>query len=258
MSDNSNFVAFVSHAKADAKQANAIAAALESRGVKCWIAPRDVEPGRNFGDEIIRGIEASRAFVLVLSSASNGSDFVAKELATAVGKKKTVIPIRVEEVEPAPPLALFIAGTHWIDAFSGMSESDAARLAALLAGQPRPAAPLAPEFKPRPRLPASSGWIWKTGAALATAIALIVLIIGWPSDQRALQNSPTVDPVVIDPSTVPGDVPQVADTNSGESDILVGEMPSSNANEPAIAADPPPNPDGYYAYELPSTPDRGG
>lgn len=80
MSDNSNFVAFVSHAKADAKQANAIAAALESRGVKCWIAPRDVEPGRNFGDEIIRGIEASRAFVLVLSSASNGSDFVARNL----------------------------------------------------------------------------------------------------------------------------------------------------------------------------------
>ena len=61
-------IAFISHAKTDAKQAADIAAALERNGVKCWIAPRDVEPGRNFGDEIIRGIEASRAFILVLST----------------------------------------------------------------------------------------------------------------------------------------------------------------------------------------------
>ncbi len=248
MSENSNFVAFVSHAKADAKQANDIAAALESRGVKCWIAPRDVEPGRNFGDEIIRGIEASRAFVLVLSSASNGSDFVAKELATAVGKKKTVIPIRVEEVEPAAPLALFIAGTHWIDAFSGMSDADAARLAVILAGQPRPAVSPSPTVTSRPQRPASSGWIWKTGAALAAAIALIVMVMGWPSDQRAVQNEPTVDPVVIDPSTVPGNVPQVADTNppdyGSETDILVGGMPnpdpggSAPADSHTIAGEP--------------------
>lgn len=136
-------IAFISHAKTDAKQAADIAAALERNGVKCWIAPRDVEPGRNFGDEIIRGIEASRAFILVLSNASNGSDFVAKELATAVGKKKTVFPIRIEEVEPSPSLALFIAGTHWIDAFGGRLGAEADRLASLLSGQPKPApAPL--------------------------------------------------------------------------------------------------------------------
>ena len=38
-------IAFISHAKTDAKTAQNIAAALESRGVACWIAPRDVEPG---------------------------------------------------------------------------------------------------------------------------------------------------------------------------------------------------------------------
>jgi TIR domain len=91
---------FISHAKTDAKIAQDIAAALEARGVACWIAPRDVEPGRNFGDEIVRGIDACPAFILMLSQASNGSDFVAKELATAVGKRKTVFPIRIEEVQP--------------------------------------------------------------------------------------------------------------------------------------------------------------
>ena len=44
--------AFISHAKADAKKAQAIAEGLEKLGFKCWIAPRDVKAGRAYGDEI--------------------------------------------------------------------------------------------------------------------------------------------------------------------------------------------------------------
>jgi len=74
------YSAFISHAKADEKKAREIAAALEERGFKCWIAPRNVRPGHSYGDEIVRGIEKSRAFILVLSKASNGSAFVAREV----------------------------------------------------------------------------------------------------------------------------------------------------------------------------------
>ena len=59
-----DFAAFVSHAKEDLKAAQAITAALEKRGLKCWIAPRDVRPGRTYAGEIIKGIERSRCFVL--------------------------------------------------------------------------------------------------------------------------------------------------------------------------------------------------
>ena len=62
---------FISYAKADAKKAGKIAVCLEERGVTCWIALRDVKPGAAYGDEIIRGIETSPAFVLILSGASN-------------------------------------------------------------------------------------------------------------------------------------------------------------------------------------------
>ena len=75
--------AFISHAKADAKKAQAIADGLEKCGFKCWIAPRDVRAGRSYGDEIIRGIEGAKAFVLVLSKASNDSAFVAREVERA-------------------------------------------------------------------------------------------------------------------------------------------------------------------------------
>ncbi len=39
---------FISHASADRKVADAIVAALETRGVPCWVATRDVAPGGEF------------------------------------------------------------------------------------------------------------------------------------------------------------------------------------------------------------------
>lgn len=99
----------------------------------CWIAPRDVKPGASYGDEIIRGIETSSAFVLILSGASNESDFVAREVERAISKKKPVIPVRIENVEPSRALQLFISGTQWIDAFSGRLATHMARLAARFA-----------------------------------------------------------------------------------------------------------------------------
>ena len=121
MSDHQspNFAAFISYAKTDQTKAEEIVSSLEERGFKCWIAPRDVRPGHSYGDEIIRGIEKSRAFILVLSGASNESSFVAREIERAVSKKKSIFTIRVEAVEPSPSLELFISGTQWIDAFSG-------------------------------------------------------------------------------------------------------------------------------------------
>ena len=125
--------AFISHAKADEKKADAIAKALEARGFKCWIAPRDVKPGRSYGDEIIRGIESTRSFVLVLSKASNDSAFVAREVERAVSKNKPIFAVRIADVQPAPSLELFISGTQWIDAFPGRLSAHVGRLADLLA-----------------------------------------------------------------------------------------------------------------------------
>jgi len=45
---------FISHSSVDKNAADAICHALEQSGVKCWIAPRDIQPGANYGGEIIR------------------------------------------------------------------------------------------------------------------------------------------------------------------------------------------------------------
>ena len=98
------------------------------------MAPRDIRAGREYGDEIIRGIQLSRSLVLVLSEAANESVFVRREVERAVSKRKPVFPIRIEETIPSPSLELFVSATHWIDAWSGNLVDHMDLLARELAG----------------------------------------------------------------------------------------------------------------------------
>ena len=173
--------AFISHAKADEKKADAIARALEAKGFKCWIAPRDVKPGRSYGDEIIRGIESARSFVLVLSKASNDSAFVAREVERAVSKNKPIFAVRLADVQPAPALELFISGTQWIDAFPGRLTTHVDRLADMLAEEEGRASALSQDSPPGPRkLPK---WAVPLGAAASVLLVLGAGIAFWPGQQ---------------------------------------------------------------------------
>ena len=51
---------FVSYASQDATVANSIVENLESHGLKCWIAPRDVVAGTLYADGIVGAIDESR------------------------------------------------------------------------------------------------------------------------------------------------------------------------------------------------------
>lgn len=122
------YSAFISHSSKDVERASEIAAALERSGLTCWIAPRDVRPGATWADEIIRGINASRCFVLLVSSAANLSDNVLREVERAASKSKPIYPVRIEDVAPAGRLEYFISMHHWIDALDGLVSAQVERL----------------------------------------------------------------------------------------------------------------------------------
>ena len=50
---------FISHSSKDQEIAYAIRQHLESSGVHCLIAPRDIEPGADWTEGIMRGIASS-------------------------------------------------------------------------------------------------------------------------------------------------------------------------------------------------------
>lgn len=109
---------FVSHSAKDKTVSDALVAKLEEQGIRCWVAPRDVVPGADWGESIIDAIESSRIMVLIFSASANGSPQIKREIERAVDKGVYTIPVRIEDVQPTKALEYFISSAHWLDAFS--------------------------------------------------------------------------------------------------------------------------------------------
>lgn len=114
---------FVSYATADRKQALSVCEALERRGTECWIASRDVAPGENYQESIVRALRGARAMVLVFSDAANNSDEIKKELSLASRYHVPVVALRIADVEPSDAFAYELSTRQWIDAFDGWDRS---------------------------------------------------------------------------------------------------------------------------------------
>jgi hypothetical protein len=74
---------FISYSSEDKAIAEALCAALESEGITCWIAPRDVKGGRPHSGQITQAIREARSLLLILSAASNRSKHVLREVERA-------------------------------------------------------------------------------------------------------------------------------------------------------------------------------
>jgi hypothetical protein len=117
------FDAFISYANRDKATADATCAALESAGIRCWIAPRDIAPGADWGAAIIEALETCRLFVLIFSSSADESPQVRNEIVKAASRGVVIVPIRIEDTIPTKSLAYYMGGVHWLDALTPPLES---------------------------------------------------------------------------------------------------------------------------------------
>jgi hypothetical protein len=127
--------AFISYPSADKLSADAACATLEAAGIRCWIAPRDISPGIDWSEAIVDAIDHSSVMVLVFSSNSNASPEVAREIHRAVRSGVTIMPLRIERVEPTGTLAYYMSGVHWLDALTPPLEQHLQRLAVSIRAQ---------------------------------------------------------------------------------------------------------------------------
>ena len=188
---------FISHSSNDRSTAEAALAALERAGHRCWIAPRDIVPGQDYGEAIVEGIRASRIFLLVLSSSSVDSPQVRRETERAADADIPIIPLRVEEVQPSRSLEYFISSAHWLDAFTPPLERHLEYLVSVVERLLRPDAvtadtrPASTIERPRPPPAKRPWWPWATVAAVA-AVALVVaaFLLLRPAPARACTGVP--------------------------------------------------------------------
>lgn len=130
---NSKFDVFISYSKKDKNIADAITAKLEGRKIKCWIAPRDINPGNDWGASIVDAIHNSRIMVLIFSSESNNSPQVLREVERAVNNGIPIIPFRIDNIIPSKSLEYFISATHWLDALTPPLEKHIGKLSQIIA-----------------------------------------------------------------------------------------------------------------------------
>ena len=191
---------FISHSSNNRTIANAVCAALESAAIRCWIAPRDVLPGRSYSGEITRAIQQSRAFVLIFSEHSNNSEQVLREVQLAANSRLHIVQFRIDPVSPSDDLEYYLSGPHWLDAVTPPLENHLEQLKnsmkALLAlprtgdGQTATAVPPPPSsarppppqpISPPPSSPAtkssSDAWKWIAGAVAVLLLAGIVVLV---------------------------------------------------------------------------------
>ena len=110
---------FISYSTDDSSAAEQMRDGLEAASIACWMAPRDIAPGLDYGSPIVAAIEECSVRVLLLSESSNRSRFVLNEVERAVSKDKIVIPVRIHNVTPSRGLEFFISNAQWIDAWQG-------------------------------------------------------------------------------------------------------------------------------------------
>jgi len=109
---------FVSYSSKDEPTVDAVCAILESRGIRCWVASRDILPGHDWAGSIMQAIKGAHAMVLVFSANANTSVQIKREVKRAVNKGIPVIPLRIENVAPTETLEYFIRTPQWLDAFT--------------------------------------------------------------------------------------------------------------------------------------------
>lgn len=106
---------FISYSTKDKAIADKICASLESKRIRCWIAPRDVLPGKTYAGAIAEAISNSKVLVLVFTENANNSNQVLKEVEVAFRNDVIVIPFKTEDFKPNFDLEYYLSNIHWLD-----------------------------------------------------------------------------------------------------------------------------------------------
>lgn len=200
---------FISHSAHDKKVAETICATLEQAGLRCWVAPRDVRPGRSFPGEITRAIQQSKVVLLIFSRHSNSSDQVLREIQLGVDCHVPIVRLRIEDIPLSDDLRYYLSTPQYLDALTTPLSKHIPRVEAAIrelleqsaeetGKNPLVGAPPVSEVAPKNRvldLPREPGGNWKPfviAVAIATAVGLAVWAL-WPPKQPEIRRAEPVN-----------------------------------------------------------------
>lgn len=232
---------FLSHAAEDHAVARAICDALEAEGIRCWIAPRDIMPGKDWAEVIADAVDQCRGLVLIYSPHSNASVHVRREVERAVGSGAFIIPLRIADVPMSKALGYFLHSCQWMDAHQGPIDKHLAALVAsvrtlLQKDSPTAAtARLALETAPaRPARRVQRIALIAAGLLLFIGLMSTIAVAAWRMSSRPIagQPSPKTQTYVVGLPSQPGvSANRLKPLEAGFSDVMLRGGPLTVRSE---------------------------
>jgi hypothetical protein len=244
---------FISHSAQDKKVAETICGALEEDGIRCWVAPRDVRPGKSFPGEITRAIQQSKVMLLIFSKHSNSSEQVLREIQLGVDCHVPIVRLRIEDITLSDDLRYYLSTPQYLDALTTPLAKHIPRLEAAIrelleqsAEESAKAAALVPS--PRVEVIAKNRASemeekppvnWKPFAIaavvlIAVAAAILAFRFARTAETKSILTEPTA---TVSAQPTPTIAIQLSPTP-----VAVAVVPSPAATEPPLEPKPSPPP----------------
>lgn len=110
---------FISYSSKNDMEVREITKMFDKYGISYWKAPEMIPAGSNYAREIPKVIAQCMVFLLVVSKDSQQSVWVEKEIDFAINNKKTIVPLKIENVELCDMFKFYLNNVQAISYSSG-------------------------------------------------------------------------------------------------------------------------------------------
>ncbi|MCC8015598.1 MAG: toll/interleukin-1 receptor domain-containing protein [Eubacterium sp.] len=114
---------FISYSSNDFDKVNNVKHILEINGISCWMAPQSIPTGSSYAKEIPVAIRNCKVFLLMITSKSQESQWVSKEVSLALSECKCVMPFVIEDCILTDMFNFFLTDIQRYYAFDLKSDS---------------------------------------------------------------------------------------------------------------------------------------
>lgn len=90
---------FISYSSKNQQMADSVRLMLKENRIPCWMAPYDIPAGHRYAYVINEALENCSCLLLLLTNASQNSQFVEREVERAITYRKPILPMQLEDLE---------------------------------------------------------------------------------------------------------------------------------------------------------------
>ena len=106
---------FISYSRADSAIVNTFVQQLEAAGYEVWIDKAGIYTGTRFKSVLVKAIENSKVFLFFSSKDANASRWTANEIAIAIDRQKTIIPVKLDATHYNPDVEFDLINLDFVD-----------------------------------------------------------------------------------------------------------------------------------------------